>query len=311
VFILCALGLVLMWWVVIELIHGSISIADKAYPWLVVIYGITFCLCVLILPLAFFNLTRGFAGNAYQIASYIFGLTTWVWSLLLAYSIWGIWSVLIGIFLAGVGIFPIAIIASATHGLWSTVGGLIGSLILTYGVRFLGTYLIVRSQAIIANDSAISGSIHDNPALIDIKTDSQTQSCLETNESVKQPSFLDFIGYVVIILSVTFIGLIIGTFTIDLGFKDISSFQKTIALASVIFIFTTIGFTILTHLNKGNLWRNLNIVAIFSYCISAIFALLLGVSFLECLIGIPIYLFSIWASGLLGRICKSMQPRSF
>jgi hypothetical protein len=145
-FLLCALGLVLLWFIVITLLRGSIVLADKSYPWLEGIYGVTFGLCILALPLALFKFTRGYAGLGYQIASYVFGFITWLWCLLLTFSIWGMWGVIIGIFIAGVGIYPVAMVATALHGLWSTLGEIVLALIIAYGVRIFGGYLIVKSQ---------------------------------------------------------------------------------------------------------------------------------------------------------------------
>jgi hypothetical protein len=93
-----------------------------------------------------FRRTRAFAGGGIYLASYVFGITLWVWSLLISYTLWGIGGVLIGLILAGIGIVPIAILASLFHGLWSICNQLFLVTAITFGTRFLGTFLLMKSE---------------------------------------------------------------------------------------------------------------------------------------------------------------------
>jgi len=84
--------------VIFLLVQGGAWLADKAYPILIILVVIALVITVFIpLPLAIFHKTRGFAGVGIYITSYVYGLTVWVWSLLITYAIWGGVGVAIGI----------------------------------------------------------------------------------------------------------------------------------------------------------------------------------------------------------------------
>ena len=55
-------------------------------------------------------------------------------------------AVFIGLFLAGIGVVPIAIIATAIEGEWTVVGELIFLILLTYGSRYFGFKLAERAD---------------------------------------------------------------------------------------------------------------------------------------------------------------------
>jgi len=133
-------GMILLWCVVLALLNGAVSVGARSFPWLIGTYGITLGICILLLPLLFFRGARKFVGTAYVCSSYIFGLATWVWSLLLAYAYWNWIGIIIGLLFMGVGVFPIALLACLFHGNWATSGELIGSGILIYVTRGLGVY---------------------------------------------------------------------------------------------------------------------------------------------------------------------------
>jgi len=48
--------------------------------------------------------------------SYVFGATLWVWSLLVAYSLWVGVGLAIDLFMAGVGVVPLAMLATLSMG---------------------------------------------------------------------------------------------------------------------------------------------------------------------------------------------------
>jgi hypothetical protein len=133
-------AVVLLWTLGIAFLGGALWVGGKSFLWLLKIYGLVMGVCLLILPLLFFRATRAFVGLAYVCASYVFGLTTWVWSLLLAYSYWGWVGLIIGLFFMGVGVFPVALLACMFHGNWSTTGQLLVAGILIYVARGLGVF---------------------------------------------------------------------------------------------------------------------------------------------------------------------------
>ena len=128
-------------------IKGGLWLSATIYPWLVSIAGITFVICLLILlPLAIFKKTRSASAMSLLIASYIFGATAWVWSFLLAYVFWGFLGLFIGLFIGGVGVVPIAMLASMSKGEWGIFGQLVLVVIITFGVRFLALYIAEKAE---------------------------------------------------------------------------------------------------------------------------------------------------------------------
>ena len=61
--------------------------------------------------------------------------------LLLTLALWGVLAVIIGLFLFGVGVVPIAMLATLFNGMWLELGLLFLAVILTFGCRLLGIVL--------------------------------------------------------------------------------------------------------------------------------------------------------------------------
>jgi hypothetical protein len=128
------------------LIRNGVWLGALLYPWLLALNGITFAITVfLLLPNAIFSSTPRFAGSGMMIASYVFGLTLWVWSLLLTYALWGGLGLLVGLFMAGVGVVPLAMLATLVNAMWSELGQLLLLLVITCGVRVWGYELIAKA----------------------------------------------------------------------------------------------------------------------------------------------------------------------
>jgi hypothetical protein len=128
-------------------IKGGLWLSELLYPWLSLISAIAFFVCLFILlPLAIFRKTRAFSGLGLFIASYVFGATLWVWGFLLTYVLWGVVALFIGLFLAGIGVVPIAMLATLFNGEWSILGQLVLLLIFTFGTRMLGYHLVEKAE---------------------------------------------------------------------------------------------------------------------------------------------------------------------
>lgn len=123
-------------------IVGGVVVAEKALPWLMLlsILALGFCLIIL-LPLTVFKATRGWAGVGFYFSSFIFGLTGWFMGLLLTWMLWGGFAVVIGLFLCGAGVVPMAMLATLFNGMWMELGVLFLAIVLTFGCRFLGIVL--------------------------------------------------------------------------------------------------------------------------------------------------------------------------
>jgi hypothetical protein len=86
-------------------------------------------------PLSLFRRTRGFAAKLLMPLSYLFGLTTWLLGFLMTYALWGVFAVVAGLFMFGLGVVPIAMLATAVNGMWPEFFALVASIIITFGAR--------------------------------------------------------------------------------------------------------------------------------------------------------------------------------
>jgi hypothetical protein len=127
--------------------RGGAWLSDKLYPWLVGLSAIAFAFSVLeLLPLAIFRETRGYSGAGFYLVSFVFGVTLWVWSFLTTYVLWGGFALAIGLFMAGVGVLPIALLATAFKGHWWSFCQLLLVAIATFTTRGFGLYLVERAE---------------------------------------------------------------------------------------------------------------------------------------------------------------------
>jgi hypothetical protein len=123
-------------------IAGGVVLGEKILPWLVSLSALTLGLnIVILLPLALIPPTRPWAGLGFFISSYVFGLTGWFMGLLLTWILWGGMAVIIGLFIMGVGVVPIGMLATLFNGMWAELGLLVLAVVLTFGLRILGMTL--------------------------------------------------------------------------------------------------------------------------------------------------------------------------
>lgn len=67
-------------------------------------------------------------------------------SLLVTLQTWGTVAVIIGLLLAGIGVFPIAVIASIVKGEWLMMTILLGQFGMVVVARIYGIYLIKKAE---------------------------------------------------------------------------------------------------------------------------------------------------------------------
>ena len=94
-----------------------------------------------LIPMGLLKRTRGYAAIGFLISSYIYGVILWFSSLLITYDYWGGVGVAIGLFLMGIGIVPISLLATLFHADWDGLGTTVLLIILVYGVRLLAVWL--------------------------------------------------------------------------------------------------------------------------------------------------------------------------
>ena len=138
------IGLILL---AVAFIYGAAWTSAKVFPWLYAAFfpALGFALFIS-LPLSFFRRTRAFAANSFYIVSFIFGLNLWCFSLLLTLFLWGTMAVFIGLGIVGVGIAPVALMATAFKGEWEHFLDLVILLVLTFGCRVFSLYLIGKTR---------------------------------------------------------------------------------------------------------------------------------------------------------------------
>ena len=74
------------------------------------------------------------------------GLTLWFWALVLTYTIWGAVAVFIGLFLLGIGVVPVAMLATLFDGQAATTLQLLLLTVVTFGARSIGVRLALQSS---------------------------------------------------------------------------------------------------------------------------------------------------------------------
>ena len=77
----------------------------------------------------------------FVISSFAFGTLLFAFSCIVVVQIWGYFGLFAGLFFAGVGVVPVAFLATLFHGEWSLFWNTVVGTILTFGTRFLGIYL--------------------------------------------------------------------------------------------------------------------------------------------------------------------------
>ncbi len=108
------------------LVNGTARVSSMLLPWFAILTVLVVGLDVFVLlPLAIPRGTRRFSSIAMFVSSYVFGITLWMEGLLLTLHIWGLGAVFIGVFLAGVGVVPIAMLATGLNSMWIPLAELV------------------------------------------------------------------------------------------------------------------------------------------------------------------------------------------
>jgi hypothetical protein len=118
---------------------GAVWASMHILPPLISIGWIVLAIVLLILlPLSVFRRLRSLTGAGIYLASYLFGLICWLVGLVVAYMLWGLWAVIIGVLFLGIGVVPLGMLAALFKGEWYMLIVLVVLAALTFGARFLG-----------------------------------------------------------------------------------------------------------------------------------------------------------------------------
>lgn len=142
--VLCALVVVGL-----AVFRGAGWVAARALPWSGIAFWIAAACCIfLFAPMALFRASRGASAMGLLLASYLFGVILWLWSFFVTLQLWGaVWTV-IGLFFAGVGLVPFALLAAAFHGSWPLVGNLVLMLVATGVTRIASFWIVAKLERV-------------------------------------------------------------------------------------------------------------------------------------------------------------------
>jgi len=102
--------------------------------------GITITLAVWILvvpPMLLFRKLRQAAAVILMCSSYYTGFVCWWWSIIVCYTAFGGAFLSVGLLLGGIGVIPLAVFGTATHGIWPVFWDLILGVAFMIGPRIL------------------------------------------------------------------------------------------------------------------------------------------------------------------------------
>jgi hypothetical protein len=120
-------------------IYGLVWFSEKALPWLFLASAIVFAICLLVLlPLSVFRKLRPWTGWGLYFASFLFGTMLFTFSYLVVVELWGVFALVVGLILAGVGVVPVALLAAVFHREWALLGFVVLGIVVTYGTRAVG-----------------------------------------------------------------------------------------------------------------------------------------------------------------------------
>lgn len=129
------------------LIYGGVWIGNKILPILAMICLFVFLTNLIItLPMSFIKKLRELSSVLFLISSYVFGLTLWFESLVITFYLWGLFGVIVGLGLMGIGVLPIALFLTVINGHWLELIELLLLLIMTALTRWYSYWLAVKAE---------------------------------------------------------------------------------------------------------------------------------------------------------------------
>lgn len=134
------------------------KVAFTIAPFINWLAGILFAINLLLLFFAIIPKARGIVGLIIYISSYVYGLSAWIYGLAVTLALWGWIAVIIGLFLGGVGVVPIGMLAAIFNGHWGIFWTLLLTVVLTYGARIIGYAL---ANSVDSKDESIGDEIID------------------------------------------------------------------------------------------------------------------------------------------------------
>ena len=138
--------LVLTFLVVAFFLDGISWLMENYYDLIGIINGWVFGLIIVLIVLSIFPKIRTYTGSGITLATLIWGAIFWLFSLFITYQLWGLLGVIIGIMFFGLGVFATAFLALIFDGQTSVAFFMLLNLIIIYGIRMLGVWIISKQK---------------------------------------------------------------------------------------------------------------------------------------------------------------------
>ena len=129
--LLLTITLLAIFFLIIDLlIIGTANITTRLLPY--IFYAGYLCLIIdiaVLLPMAYFKRTQYLAGYGLKASANAFAFLALLFSFIATYQIWDTTGVVVGILLLGLGIIPVAMLATIIHSEWHQLGIIVGVLL--------------------------------------------------------------------------------------------------------------------------------------------------------------------------------------
>jgi hypothetical protein len=133
--------------VALAFLRGGVRLGELALPYFHVLALVALgAVVVVLLPMSAFHQGRPSAALGMRYCSVIFAIVLWVQGLVLTYNIWGGGAVLLGLVLLGVGVVPMAMLATLLAANWTALGQLLLLVALTYATRRFARRISLQLQ---------------------------------------------------------------------------------------------------------------------------------------------------------------------
>ncbi len=131
--LLLAIVILISFFIVLA-IEGGFIVSKMFFPLLNNLSLVAFLASVIIFfPLSMISSKKNIAKTGFVVTSYILAATLWTLSFIVSYNTWGVVGILIGLFFFGVGVIPVALLATLMTLQWH--------LLLQLMLLFMAVYL--------------------------------------------------------------------------------------------------------------------------------------------------------------------------
>lgn len=131
----------------ILLLRGVGWIVENVYPWTAFAASIAvFVVVPSSLSLSISRKSRVIGTFGLTISWCVIGLHLWVWSLIIAYTLAGVFWLIVGLLFAGIGVVPVAFIAALISREWSVAGEVLVAVVIVFAIQMFCYFLVKRAK---------------------------------------------------------------------------------------------------------------------------------------------------------------------